>query len=340
MVGLIRKAVKGGVKAGVKAGTKAAKKSGTTAAKKSTKKVAKRPVGRPKGPSNATKEKKAVAKNQAAQTVRDNANKKTTKATSTPNLTGKTEMEGARLDPQTGAPDSASKKAVGEGKVTTGKKSGNVPNYIDNMYNNPDAPRTYKAVVTKAYRGAELTTKEKKTLAKAKDWFDQPAKSKTVASRQQGDATRKANKAAVNKSEGQLRSLMQDGVLFDGASDRQIMQAVRNLERREMLTDKQAENLAKLEKKTDRNKGIKSRGGSNPANIGEKQVGTKPYLASAKVRKAASDKIKAREADKKRLVEAADRMVGSSRKDKETKFANGGLVRKGHTDLRKAGLFK
>ena len=151
--------------------------------------------------------------------------------------------------------------------------------------------------------------------------------------RQSGQIGRTASRRRVDPSKKQVDDLMQNGVLFDGATEEQIAQALRNHRRRAALS-----------------KQIQS---GRPMKRGGLTITKKQQEAAEKARKAAkrtAAKIRrdniakgkgigppdTRTAAQKRRANIAEGIV---RKQSVYHAARGGLMKNKHTDYRAGGLF-
>tara|TARA_R110002020_G_scaffold400422_1_gene610495 strand:+ start:75 stop:980 length:906 start_codon:yes stop_codon:yes gene_type:complete len=275
----------------------------------------------------ATKREKNLSELRARQAKEKKESKKPTQK----NLPDKKiEREGAQEESF-----KASQPAAGEGKVNVGKESGAIPNYAKDMMDNLSAKR--KAALTKYFRNGEsfkgMSAGQKRDAQYALRYVKREADSPSISTKQA--ISEGVKKARAAKQPDDYDHMLDTGEIRKGfnPTPRQLEQAIKNQKARGK-TSRVRQLEARLESRDPAVRGLRGRdsgpfpGAGKPAgNPGDR------VTEAGMVRKRGAAPYQPKE------LKGEDDLLKLLRRTERAGFKRGGLVKKGHKDYRKGGMF-
>ena len=229
----------------------------------------------------------------------------------------------------------AGQPAAGEGPVTVGKESGAIPNYAKDMMDNLSAKR--KTALTKYFKNDEsfkgMSAQQKRDAQYALRYVRREADSPSYSARAASAEGRK--KAAAAKRTDSYDKLLQTGEIEEGfePTTKQIRQAINNMKARGK-TSRVRQLEARLESLDPAVRGLRGRGGGPFPGAGRPAGHPSDKVTEAgMVRKRGATPYQPRE------LKGEDDLAKLLMRTERAGFKRGGLIKKGHKDFRKGGIF-
>ena len=229
---------------------------------------------------------------------------------------------------------SSDQPAAGEGPVTVGTKSGDIPNYIRDQMEELSPKR--RAAVTEYFRNGEsfkgMSVQKKRDAKYGLNYMRKEQEPVSISTRQA--ISEGGKKARAAKQPDAYDHMLRTGEILEGfnPTPKQIEQAIKNQKARGK-TSRVRELEARLESLDPRwkyggRKGAPFPGAGRPAGHPSDKV-----VEAGMVRKRGATPYQPKE------LKAEDDMTKLLMRTERRGFKRGGLIKKGHKDYRKGGMF-
>ena len=226
----------------------------------------------------------------------------------------------------------AGQPAAGEGPVTVGKESGDIPNYAKDMMDNLSAKR--KTALTKYFKNGEsfkgMSAQQKRDAQYALRYVRREADSPSYSAR--AARAEGGKKAAAATRTDSYDKLLQTGEIEEGfePTTKQIQQAINNMKARGK-TSRVRQLEARLESL---DPGLRYGGRKSGPFPGAGRPAGHPSEPISR-----AGEVQRRTGYQPKELKAEDDMTKLLMRTERPGFKRGGLTKKGHKDYRKGGMF-